>query len=69
MDVYMNVVGMTCGGCAASVERTLHALEGVISAKVDLPAAKVAISYDERQISPKVLADAIEEAGFSVPKS
>jgi copper chaperone CopZ len=37
---------MHCGGCAAKVEKTLAAVDGVKSATVDLPTKSVKVTYD-----------------------
>jgi len=37
------VEGMTCGGCAGSVENTLSAIPGIESVEIDLASGKVTI--------------------------
>jgi len=63
MDVELSVNGMSCGGCAASVERALRAVAGVRTVSVDLAAAKAHVEGDET-ISPEALRQAVEAAGF-----
>lgn len=62
--VTLNIQGMTCGGCAANVERTLKALAGVQQAKVDLAAARATVDYDAAQATPAAMVSAVEDAGF-----
>ena len=41
----LSVPGMRCGGCMAAVEKTLAALEGVKSARVNLSTKRVAVRW------------------------
>ena len=41
----LSVPGMRCGGCMAAVEKTLAALEGVASARVNLSTKRVAVRW------------------------
>ncbi|MFC1509511.1 heavy metal translocating P-type ATPase, partial [Candidatus Omnitrophota bacterium] len=61
------VIGMTCANCAAAVERTLtKRVEGVTSASVNLAAEKVSVEYDPSAVSLKTLAEAIDNAGYTL---
>ncbi|MCH8684502.1 heavy metal translocating P-type ATPase [Pedomonas mirosovicensis] len=60
--VRLHVEGMTCGGCARKVERTLRALPGVVDVAVDL-AAKTAAAQGAG-LEPDALAAAVTEAGY-----
>ena len=66
----LKVTGMTCGGCASSVTRTLVAIDGVHDVKVTLSAGKVAsevnVQYDEQFTSPDNLKLAVKVAGFGI---
>ena len=59
------VDGMSCGGCVASVERALGALDAVESVEVDLATRKVVVSGPHDLSRPELVA-AIERAGFEV---
>ena len=63
----LNVQGMTCGGCARSVEKKLTATPGVSKAAVDLQAATATVEYDAAVVKPDVLANAVRGLGFEVP--
>lgn len=61
-----NISGMTCGGCAASVQKALQAVDGVQSISVSLENQQAVISFDEAIVSVQALSEAIEDAGFDV---
>ena len=65
--VILPVAGMTCGGCARSIEKKLTATPGVASAKVDLEGAKATVEYDPGRTEIPKLVAAIEQLGFQVP--
>jgi copper chaperone CopZ len=64
----MTVNGMTCGNCARSVERKLTATPGVTKVDVDLDRARATVEYDTGLVKPEVLAAAVRELGYEVPK-
>ncbi len=64
--VSMNVQGMTCGGCVASVTRVLKALPGVTEVEVSLQPGAAKVSFDPLTTGVPVLRAAIEDAGFDV---
>ena len=57
------VTGMKCVNCKAKVENSLKELAGVASAVVSLEDANVTVSYDESQVSPMVMKDAVDDLG------
>ncbi|MFC4404145.1 copper chaperone CopZ [Gracilibacillus xinjiangensis] len=66
MQTILDVKGMTCGHCKASVEGALTELTGVNSAKVDLNTGKVEVNYQEEKVSVDELKEAVEEQGYDV---
>lgn len=66
IDRTLNVTGMSCGHCKATVEGELGKLQGVRTAHADIERGTVEVSYDEARVSTEDLAQAIEEAGYSV---
>ncbi len=64
MDI--SVAGMTCGHCKMAVENALKTLDGVTMAEVDLSANKVAVKFDESQVSYEKLKKSIKDAGYEV---
>ena len=65
--VQFSVLGMTCGNCARTVERTLTSTPGVTRVSVDLQSASAQVEYDVDLVKPDVLANAIRELGYEVP--
>ena len=58
-----NVSGMKCANCKANVERTLNAMDGVGQAVVDLEEGNVTVDYDEAQVTPQAMKDAVDDLG------
>jgi copper chaperone CopZ len=65
--VEIPVTGMTCNGCARSVERKLASTPGVSAAKVDLPNARATVEYDAERTDRTQLVLAVESLGYQVP--
>ena len=65
-SVSMNVKGMTCGGCVASVTRVLKAVPGVAEVAVTLEPGAAKVSFDPARTAIPALRAAIEGAGFDV---
>lgn len=61
----LNVLGMTCGGCATSVQNALNDITGVNAVNVDFAAKQAVIEYDDEQVQKPQLIEAVEDAGFS----
>ncbi|MDG1156495.1 MAG: heavy metal translocating P-type ATPase, partial [Litorivicinaceae bacterium] len=61
----LQIQGMTCGGCAASVQRKLDALEDIVSCEVNF-ATETARIESQEALKPKQLIDWIRSFGFSV---
>jgi copper chaperone CopZ len=61
------VRGMTCGGCARTVEKKLSATPGVTKVTVDLEGGSATVEYNSGLVKPEVLADAVRQLGYEVP--
>lgn len=64
--VSLNVQGMTCGGCVASVTRVLKAVPGVAEAAVTLQPGVAKVTFDPARTGASALRSAIEGAGYDV---
>ena len=60
----LSVPGMRCGGCMAAVEKTLAALEGVKSARVNLSTKRVAVRWHALGGATPDLLGALERRGY-----
>lgn len=64
MKKIMEIRGMNCEHCRASVEKSLNVLEGV-EAKVDLKKS-IALVNLKKDMPDEILKNAVEQAGFEV---
>lgn len=62
--ITLQVGGMTCNGCVASVTRVIRALPGVASAAVSLNDGTATVEFDPGLSSPDLIRRAIETAGY-----
>ncbi len=65
-SIKLNVQGMTCGGCVASVTRVLKAVPGVSEVAVTLQPGAANVTFDPARTQTTALRAAIEDAGFDV---
>ncbi|KAK9460903.1 E1-E2 ATPase-domain-containing protein [Lipomyces oligophaga] len=61
---YIKVFGMTCSSCTLSVEQTLRALPGVVSAVVALSTEEAKVVYNPAKTGIRDIVDAITDSGF-----
>lgn len=62
----LRVRGMTCAGCAATVEGALRQVEGVSDVRIDVIAGRVRVGYTGDTPDPSDFSAAVERAGFRV---
>lgn len=62
----LNIGGMTCASCVSSVEKALSAVQGVVSAAVNLASEKATVEYLANQVAPTDLRKAVREAGYNI---
>ncbi len=60
----IQVIGMSCTGCASSVERALKCVHGVQNAIVDLKEEQATITFDIGVATIEDLKRAIEDTGY-----
>lgn len=63
-EVLFDVEGMTCAGCAATLEAALKTEPGVREVRVSLENKTARVHYDRREVSPGRLLGVMREAGF-----
>ncbi len=62
-EVY-NITGMSCAACSSAVERVTRKMAGVEESSVNLTTAKMTITYDEAAVTPDLIIQKIDKAGF-----
>ena len=62
--ITIRVHGMTCGGCATSVENALKSTDGVEEASVNFKSGKAVIKYDDKKVTVARLREVINNTGF-----
>lgn len=63
-EVVFDVEGMTCAGCAVSLETALNNTSGVDSATVNLEQKSALIRFDPSQVTIERLRTVMDETGF-----
>ncbi|MCB1755273.1 MAG: copper-translocating P-type ATPase [Gammaproteobacteria bacterium] len=61
------VDGMSCGGCAAGLEKKLSALNGVHNASVNFALSRADLDYDPALTGPAQIHQTVFDAGFQLP--
>lgn len=58
-----SISGMKCVNCKAKVEAALNDLTGVDSAVASLEDANVTVIYDDTQVTPAAMKEAVDDLG------
>ncbi len=66
--IELKIKGMHCNSCPILIKEVLTDTKGVKEATVDLKKANAVVSFDEKLVNEKQLADAIEKEGYKVMK-
>ncbi|WP_350445980.1 heavy metal translocating P-type ATPase [Anaeromonas gelatinilytica] len=66
--IRLDIEGMTCSACAARVEKSLKALEGVGEVNVNIATNKTTVEYTSEDIEIKDMINAVEKAGYKAFK-
>jgi copper chaperone CopZ len=62
--ITLDITGMSCGHCVASVSRTLKGIEGVHVDEVRIGSATV--EFDESKTTTAAVAKAVTDEGYAV---
>jgi heavy metal translocating P-type ATPase len=62
--VLLDVNGMHCAGCVASVQNALRSTPGVVNASVNFGLEQATVELDESIVAPQQLIDAVVRAGY-----
>jgi Cu+-exporting ATPase len=68
-EVELPLLGMTCANCAATIERRLNKVEGVVKAEVNYAAERAKVRYVAGMIGRSDLVAAVRKAGYDVVES
>lgn len=60
------VKGMHCASCSASVESMLGAMEGVSKANVNFADESVRVEYNESEVKPEDMKEAVQKIGYDL---
>ena len=61
----LDIGGMTCASCVRRIEKSLHKLDGVSQAQVNLATEVASVSYSPERITLDELMRAVEKAGYT----
>ncbi|AMW35273.1 heavy-metal-associated domain-containing protein [Haematospirillum jordaniae] len=64
-ELTIKISGMTCSGCARTVEKAVMGIPGVTSARVDLSRQEVTLEAQET-LQLSTVQKAVEQAGFDI---
>lgn len=64
----LQVRGLHCSGCERSLEAAVRRLDGVVSAKADQAAGRLALEILPGRADATAIRRQVEEAGFEVPE-
>ncbi|MCX6836128.1 MAG: heavy metal translocating P-type ATPase, partial [candidate division Zixibacteria bacterium] len=62
--LYLNVTGMHCASCVASIERELNQMAGVKECRVNLATRSAEVVFDKSRVSEDAIIERIRNAGF-----
>jgi copper chaperone CopZ len=64
--ITLDIEGMTCTGCEASVKNAASGVNGVLEADASYDTGKATVKYDQRKTSREAIIAAINKTGFTV---
>ena len=66
-DVELPIAGMTCTGCAHTIETHVAGLEGVEASQVSFASRTATVRFDPAITNQALLIESIESLGYHVP--
>jgi Cu+-exporting ATPase len=61
----LDIRGMSCANCSATIQDTLESLDGVKSASANFATDEGSVEYDPEEVSLREIYDTIEQSGYS----
>lgn len=68
-EIVIPIGGMTCASCAATVEKAISSLEGVVEVFVNLATERALVKYNPRKVRISQIRAAINHAGYQARKT
>jgi Cu+-exporting ATPase len=62
--ISLDITGMSCANCSATVQDTLESLDGVRESDVNFATDGGSVTYDPERVSLREIYDAVEDAGY-----
>jgi Cu+-exporting ATPase len=62
--IHLDITGMSCANCSATIQDTLESLDGVSEADANFATNEGSVTYDPDEVSLQEIYDAIDEAGY-----
>ena len=62
--VHLDITGMSCANCSATIQDTLESLTGVSEANANFATDEGSVEYDPEEVSLREIYDAIDDAGY-----
>lgn len=66
LKAVINVKGMTCEGCEATIQSNVSKIPGVVSVKASHVDENTIIEYDKSQTNPQEIEKVISETGYQI---
>ncbi len=67
--VRLDIEGMTCGSCAASVKTALGKLDGVRNVRISFEQKGGTVEFDATKVDEARIVEAVNKAGFKAQQS
>lgn len=62
----INIGGMHCDMCVASIEKGVNEIDGIVSVEVILADSTAVVSFDESKVELAKIEEAIKKRGYSI---
>jgi len=62
--VQINITGMSCAACSASIDKVLNSLDGIKAANVNLTTEKASVEFDRSKIKADEIVERINAMGY-----
>lgn len=67
--VILPITGMTCANCVATIERSLHKLDGVEEASVNLSSERATVGFNSRKLRLEEIIRKVQKVGYDVAQA